>query len=271
MKIGFYDSGLGGIKTLKDIIDMGLKEEVYFLADEKNKPYGTKEPEDVKKIAIENVQKLVDLGCKIVVVACNTATSVAIQDLRQKFENIEIIGTEPAVKLAIKEHSSKKILVIATTITVNGEKLHKLINSLDAEENIDLLATDKLVKLIEDENFTNNQKKVNEYIYEFLKPYNLAEYSHIVLGCTHFPIVKENIQRIVKDYNIKVIDGNEGIGRNLISRINAINSGNILCEDSQDFSIKIINTEPSKDFEKRAKEILQETLDENIAFLDISL
>ena len=271
MKIGFYDSGLGGIKTLKDIIDMGLKGEIFFLADEKNKPYGTKEPEDVKKIAIENVQKLVDLGCKIVVVACNTATSVAIQDLREKFENIEIIGTEPAVKLAIKEHSSKKILVIATTVTVKGEKLHKLIDSLDAKEKIELLATDKLVQLVEDENFTQNQKNVNEYIYNFLKPYDLTEYSHIVLGCTHFPIVKENIQGIVKDYNIKVIDGNDGIGRNLISRINAINSTNIKCEDRQDFSIKILNTEPSKAFEKRAKEILQEIPDENIAFLDISL
>ena len=133
MKIGFYDSGLGGIKTLKDIIDMGLKEEIYYLADEKNKPYGTKTPEEVKKIAFENVKKLVDLGCKIVVVACNTATSVAIQDLREKFSQIEIIGTEPAVKLAVKEHSNKKILVIAKTITVNGEKLHKLINSLDVE------------------------------------------------------------------------------------------------------------------------------------------
>lgn len=271
MKIGFYDSGLGGIKTLKDIIDMGLKGEIFFLADEKNKPYGTKEPEDVKKIAIENVQKLVDLGCKIVVVACNTATSVAIQDLRKKFKNIEIIGTEPAVKLAIKEHSSKKILVIATTVTVKGEKLHKLIDSLDAKENIELLATDELVQLVEVENFTQNQKNVNEYIYNFLKPYDLTEYSHIVLGCTHFPIVKENIQRIVKDYNIKVIDGNDGIGRNLISRINAINSTNIKCEDRQDFSIKILNTEPSKAFEKRAKEILQEIPDENIAFLDISL
>ena len=256
MKIGFYDSGLGGIKTLKDIIDMGLKEEVYFLADEKNKPYGTKTPEEVKKIAFENVQTLVELGCRIVVVACNTATSVAIQDLREKFSQIEIIGTEPAVKLAVKEHSNKKILVIATTITVNGEKLHKLINSLDVEENIELLATDKLVKLIEDENFSHNQKEVNEYIFEFLKPYNLAEYSHIILGCTHFPIVKENIQEIVKDHGIKVIDGNEGIGKNLFNKIIEYKKVNVQRKDESKFDIKIINTLPSKAFEKRTKEIL---------------
>ena len=268
MKIGFYDSGLGGIKTLKDIIDMGLKEEIYFLADEKNKPYGTKTPEEVKKIAFANVQKLVDLGCKIVVVACNTATSVAIQDLREKFSQIEIIGTEPAVKLAVKEHTNKKILVIATTVTVHGEKLHKLINSLDVEEKIELLATDKLVKLVEDENFANNQKEVNEYICEFLKPYNLKEYSHIILGCTHFPIVKENIQKIVKDYGIKVIDGNVGIGRNLLNKISEYKQKDgIKKQEPTDFSLKIINTSPSKAFEKRTKEILQELPMENILFL----
>ncbi len=268
MKIGFYDSGLGGIKTLKDIIDMGLKEEIYFLADEKNKPYGTKTPEEVKKIAIANVQKLVDLGCEIVVVACNTATSVAIKDLREKYSQIKIIGTEPAVKLAVKEHTNKKILVIATTVTVHGEKLHKLINSLDAEEKIELLATDNLVKLVEDENFANNQKEVNKYIFDFLKPYNLKEYSHIILGCTHFPIVKENIQEIVKDYGIKVIDGNEGIGKNLLNKISEYKKTNVEIKDESKFQIKIINTAPSKAFEKRTNEILQKLPKENILFLE---
>ena len=251
MKIGFYDSGLGGIKTLKDIIDMGLTGEIYFLADEKNKPYGTKSKEEVKKIAIENVQKLVDLGCEIVVIACNTATSVAIESLRKKFPDIEIIGTEPAVKLAVKEHSNKKILVIATTITVHGEKLHKLINSLNAQDNIELLATDKLVKLIEDENFLNNQKEVNEYIKEFLKPFNLNEYSHIILGCTHFPLVKENIEKLVEKFNIKVIDGNSGIGKNLLNKINHKQNKN------SEFSLKIMTTKYNKAFEKRTKEILE--------------
>ena len=170
--------------------------------------------------------------------------------------------------MAVKEHSNKKILVIATTITVNGEKLHKLINSLDVEEKIELLATDKLVKLVEDENFTYNQKEVNEYILEFLKPYNLAEYSHIILGCTHFPIVKENTQEIVKDYDIKVIDGNEGIGKNLFNKILQYKKVNDEIKDETNLDIKIINTLPSNSFEKRAKEILKELPRENILFLE---
>lgn len=250
MKIGFYDSGLGGIKTLKDIINMGLKEEIYFLADEKNKPYGTKKKEQVKQIAKDNLKKLVDLGCKIIVIACNTATSVAIEDLRKEFSQIEIIGTEPAVKLAIKERLNKKILVIATTITVNGEKLKNLINILHSNQKIELLPADRLVTLIEDENFSDNQHEINRYLEDLIKPYNLEEFSHIILGCTHFPIVKENVQNIVREKNIKVIDGNEGIGRNLLKKIENIK------EKEDKLNIKIITTADNKAFRKRTKEIL---------------
>lgn len=253
MRIGFYDSGLGGIKTLKDIIDMGLNEEIYFLADEKNKPYGTKSVEEVKKIARENVKTLVDLGCKIVVVACNTATSVAIMSLREEFSDIEIIGTEPAVKLAINEHLNKNVLVIATTITVNGEKLKKLIGTLDTNAKIELLAADKLVTLVENENFLNMQEDVNNYLIQLLKPYDLDEFSHIILGCTHFPLVKENIEKILKEQNkkVKVIDGNEGIGKNLLKKIKkSDNSENKL-------SLNIITTADNNAFRKRTKEILK--------------
>ncbi len=253
MKIGFYDSGLGGIKTLKDIIDMGLKEEIYYLADEKNKPYGTKSVEQVQQIAMENVKKLIGLGCEIIVVACNTATSVAIQKLRDEFKNTEIIGTEPAVKLAIKEHLNKRVLILATTITVNGEKLHKLILSLEASEKIDLLPADNLVTLIEDINFSNNQEKINKYLKEILKPYNLGDFSHIILGCTHFPLVKTNIEQILKEQNldIKVIDGNEGIGRNLLKKIKEKN------KETGNFKLHILTTAENEAFKERTKEILE--------------
>ena len=252
MKIGFYDSGLGGIQTLKYIINMGLNEEIYFLADEKNKPYGTKSVEEVKKIARENVKTLVNLGCEIIVIACNTATSVAIASLREEFSNIEIIGTEPAVKLAINEHLNKKALLIATTITVNGEKLKKLIKTLDANTEIELLAADELVLLIEDKDFSNNQKNINNYLRELLIQYDLDNYSHIILGCTHFPIVKENIEMILKEMNkdIKVIDGNEGIGKNLLKKIEERGS------KENKFSLNIITTAKNSAFEKRVNEIL---------------
>ena len=247
MKIGFYDSGLGGIKTLKDIIDMGLKEEIYFLADEKNNPYGTKTAEEVKKIAKENVKILIDLGCEIIVVACNTATSVAISDLRKEFKSVKIIGTEPAIKLAVKDNNHKKILLLATTITINGEKLNNLVKELNANEMIELLATDKLVTLIENEDFINNQKEIDDYLKNIFSKYKLEEFSHIVLGCTHFPIVKSNIENLVKEKGIQVIDGNEGIGKNLLSKIN---------NKSNKLKLDILSTETNSSFEKRISDIL---------------
>jgi len=252
MKIGFYDSGLGGIKTLKDIINMGLKGEIYFLADTKNSPYGTKSSEEVKSLAKGNVKKLVDLGCEIIVVACNTATSVAIEDLRKEFLNIDIIGTEPAIKLAVDEHLHKNILILATTITAKGEKLNKLIKKLNPDVKVEILPADRLVKLIEDENFLNNQKEVNSYLEELFSQYDLDTFSHIILGCTHFPIVKENIEKIVKENNIKVIDGNNGIGKNLLGKIET--KGKL----EEENIIHIVTTRKSIAFEKRLKEILQD-------------
>lgn len=249
MKVGFYDSGLGGAKTLKDIIDMGLNEEVYFLADLKNNPYGTKKAEDIKKIALENVTYLHELGCKIIVVACNTATSVAIEDLRNRFPDIEIIGIEPAIKIAIDEHLHKNILVLATTITVQGEKLQKLITKLnDDNVNIELVKADHLVTLIEDENFMDNEEEVNNYLMEILNNYDLSKFSHIVLGCTHFSLIKSNLEKMVKD--IKVIDGNNGIGKNLLQKIESSN------DQSHNLKIHVLVTKESKVFSKRIKEVL---------------
>ena len=253
MKIGFYDSGLGGVKTLKDILGMGLKEEIFFLADTKNRPYGTKSKELVKEIVRKNVYSLVDLGCEIIVIACNTATSVAIKELREELPNIDLIGTEPAVKIAIDENLNKRVLLIATTITVNGEKLNSLIEKLNAKDKVDLLATDELVMLIENQFFTNSKKEVNQYLESILNKYDLKQYSHIILGCTHFPLIKSNIEEILnkKGLNIKVIDGNQGIGKNLLKKIEGRNSNH------DQLKIHILTTDENEVFRKRVKETLE--------------
>ena len=212
MKIGFYDSGLGGAKTLKDIIDMGLSGDIYYLGDTKNCPYGTKEINELKKIIDDNIKYLIDIGCKIIVVACNTATSVAINELRKKYPDIFFIGTEPAVKPALDD-VHKKILVLGTTRTINGDKLKELIG--DNTNDVLLRATDELVTMIENK----DTDRINEYLNKVLSEYDLNSISHIVLGCTHFPIIRDNILDIVGKYGIKVIDGNMGIGRNLLKRI----------------------------------------------------
>ena len=186
MKIGFYDSGLGGAKTLKDIIDMGLTGDIYYLGDTKNCPYGTKSISELKAIIDENIKYLIKLGCKIIVVACNTATSVDIKDLREKYKDIFFIGTEPAVKPALDD-IHKKILVLATTRTINGDKLKELIG--DNTNDVLLKSTDELVTMIENKDTI----RINKYLNEVFSEYDLNSISHIVLGCTHFPLVKKEI------------------------------------------------------------------------------
>ena len=235
MKIGFYDSGLGGIKTLKDIIEMGLSNDILFLADTKNCPYGIKEEQLLIDIIDNNIKYLIKNDCKIIVIACNTATSVAINYLRDKYKNITFIGTEPAVKVALAENH-KKIIVMGTTRTIKGNKLKELVHN---NKDIYLVTADKLVTLIE------NNKDNREYVKELFSKFNMDEVSHIVLGCTHYSIIKNDIQNIVGS-NIHVIDGNIGIGNNLLNKIKQVNK----------LSIKIIMSEYNTAFENNVKKIM---------------
>ena len=148
MKIGFYDSGIGGLTIFKEAIKR-INAEYMYLGDNLNAPYGIKEKEEVKKYIFDNVDYLINNGCKIIVIACNTATSLAVKQLRQMYPDICIIGTEPAVKIAVDSKIKERILVCATSITVKEGKLKELIDKLNARNIVDLVALDSLVKFAE--------------------------------------------------------------------------------------------------------------------------
>lgn len=259
MKIGFFDSGLGGLTVLKEALgNEGLSEDIYYLADTKNTPYGTKDKELVKRIVEDNIDYLVKIGCNPIVIACNTATSLCIKDLRAKYSNVCLIGTEPAVKVAADSRKNKKILVLATTITVNQEKLHNLISTLNIEDEVELFPADELVKFAENINCNNMNKEINEYISTILDRYNLDEFSHIVLGCTHFPLFRENFKHVIKSRNenlkIEIIDGAKGISKNLIRNICKIKEIDSYIADRK--NITIITTSQNNSFKERAKQII---------------
>ena len=129
MKIGFFVFGVGGLTVLKEALSK-INCEYIYLADNANAPYGIKKKEDVKKYIEKCIDYLVKRDCKIIVIACNTATSLSIVDMRKKYPNIFIIGTEPAVKVAADDIHNR-ILVCATSITISEEKLKKLIETLN--------------------------------------------------------------------------------------------------------------------------------------------
>lgn len=215
MKIGIFDSGLGGITVFKEILNQNIKAEFFYLADNKNTPYGTKDKSIVIKYIEKNIKYLIDIGCQIIVIACNTATALAIKTLRKNYPDIVFIGTEPAVKVAADDLDKTKILVTATSITLKEEKLSNLITNLKIKDEVELLPLDRLVIFAE-----KNERKdrVREYLKKELSRYDLTKYSHIVLGCTHFPIFKKEFETIAP--NSKIIDGSFGIANNLKERIN---------------------------------------------------
>ena len=214
MKIGFFDSGVGGLTVLKEALSK-INCEYIYLADNANAPYGIKKKEDVKKYIAKCIDYLVKRECEIIVIACNTATSLSIVDMRKKYPNIFIIGTEPAVKVAADDIHNR-ILVCATSITISEEKLKKLIETLNINDKVDLVAADKLVTFAESNNFTKND--IENYLKSIIDNKRIKEYSHVVLGCTHFPLFKENFKDLFGE-NIKVIDGNIGIVNNLINKL----------------------------------------------------
>ena len=215
MKIGVFDSGIGGLSVLHQAMQMLPQENFIYYADVDHVPYGTKTKEEIIKYSSEAVEFLVQKGVKAIVIACNTATSAAIQELREKY-TLPIIGMEPAVKKAIYFHPKKRVLVIATPMTIQGEKLHNLIEKVDTEHLVDAIALPKLVTFAEEENF--EEEEVTEYLREALKHFNLENYSSVVLGCTHFNYFKDSLKKMLPK-GVHFLDGNEGTIKKLISEL----------------------------------------------------
>lgn len=209
--IGIFDSGIGGLTVLEKIIEIVPNEKYIYYADKKNAPYGTKPKEEVKKYVEEIVEFFISKNVKAIVIACNTATSIAIKDLRKKY-NIPIIGIEPAVKPAIENRENKKVLIMATPITIKEEKLNNLLEKLNVKEYVDLIEMPKLVEFAENNEFESI--RVKQYIKEQIKEYNVADYSQLVLGCTHFPFFKKLLFEIFPK-EIKIIDGSVGVANRL--------------------------------------------------------
>ncbi len=209
--IGFLDSGFGGITVLSEALKQLPNENYIYYADNEHVPYGTKSKEEVHAYVFQAVDFLVKQGIKALVVACNTATSIAVLDLRSKY-SFPIVGMEPAVKPAVENGNGKRVLVLATPLTLKEEKFHNLVQRVDHEHVVDYLAFPELVELAETMIF--DRDKVVPVIQAKLSGYDFDKYKTFVLGCTHFPIYK-NIFKLVLPPHIDVIDGSTGTVRYL--------------------------------------------------------
>ena len=204
--IGFFDSGIGGISVWKEVVKLLPRENTIYLSDSKNSPYGSKTISEIQDISFKNTKWLIEKGCKLIVVACNTATTNSINLLREKFE-IPFVGIEPGIKPAIKESKNGKIGVLATRGTLSSELFEKTSQSFFG---IDIIEKegDGIVEIIESGKFENNE--LESLLRKYLNPMIDYGIDQLVLGCTHYFIVKDLIKKIVgnkisiTNYNVAV-------------------------------------------------------------------
>ena len=217
--IGFFDSGVGGISVLKESLSRLPNEDFIYFGDSINAPYGTKNVNEVKELTFNAVDFLLDKGVKMVVIACNTATSAAIDDLRLRYTDIPIIGIEPALKPAVEVSRGKSVIIMATPMTLAEKKFSNLMELYKDEVNIIPLPCAGLVELIEDGIIDGEQ--VEKYLKGKLTKFKQIDVASIVLGCTHYPFIKKELVKIVGD-KIIIIDGSIGtvnqLKRKLISK-----------------------------------------------------
>lgn len=222
MRLAFFDSGIGGLSVLHHAMKILPNEDFIFFADEDNVPYGTKTPAEVLRFVDAAFEFLIEQKVSAIVVACNTATSVAVGKMREKY-SLPIIGMEPALKLALDTFPARKVLVTATTITITGEKIHRLIKRLHAENFAELRALSQLVEFAERQEFTS--PAVEKYLRGEFAPYDWKNFSSLVLGCTHFNYFKDTFRKILPPH-VKILDGNAGTVNELIRRTNLSGNGN---------------------------------------------
>ncbi|MCM1183767.1 MAG: glutamate racemase [Roseburia sp.] len=211
MNIGIFDSGIGGITLLHQAIALLPRESYIFYADTDHVPYGTKSKEEVIGYVDEVMRFMSDHDCKAVVIACNTATAAAAETMRRRYR-IPIIGIEPAVKPAVGESRGRRVLVVATPLTIRDERFRRLVARVDDAHLVDMLPLPRLVEFAENGEFESNAELA--YLEEAFSPYDLDSYGELVLGCTHFNYFKDSFRRLLPP-QVRLIDGSEGTIRQL--------------------------------------------------------
>ncbi len=254
MTIGVFDSGLGGITVLAESLKRLPAQDYLYMADTLHVPYGMKTKDEVKGYIMDAVRIMVQEGIEALVVACNTATSIAVTELRELYP-IPIIGMEPAVKPAVEMNraTGRRVLVFATPLTLQQPKYYALVSRVDEGGIVDSLPLPELVEYGEALQF--DPHILRDYFLSKLDGYPLDDYGIIVLGCTHYSYYSD-ILRSILPAHIRIVDGNAGTVRRLAALLNHYG----IPEDSGTGKVKFMCTsgDPAYiDKMKRALEMLR--------------
>lgn len=233
--IGIFDSGIGGATVLKEILKELPNENYIYYSDSKNNPYGDKTDEEIFNMSDKIVKKFIENKCKAIVIACNTASAKAAKQLREKYPEQIIIAIEPAYKMVHDFAYEKPTLIMATKGTIESEKFHKLYEKYDNHKTY-LLACKGLADIIEE----GNEAKIKNYLQE-----NISEYTNkvenVVLGCTHYPLIQEQIQEVLGD--IKFFNGAPNLAKHLKE---ILQDNNLLNKSNEKGIIEFIDSSNSE-------------------------
>lgn len=239
MPIGFLDSGVGGLSVMKEAIKIMPYENYIYFGDSNNAPYGTKGVEEVRELTFKAVEFLLNKGVKGIVVACNTATSAAVADLRKMYPDLPLVGIEPALKPAVQLNKQGNILIMATPMTLREAKFNNLLEKYREAADITPVPCAGLMEFIEAGILYGTE--LETYLNEKLNGYN--NISSIVLGCTHYPFVKDLISKVVGE-DVTIIDGGLGTSREIKRRLDI---KGLLSDKKEKGSIQIFNSKDDKE------------------------
>ncbi|MFC0603852.1 glutamate racemase [Winogradskyella pulchriflava] len=230
--IGIFDSGVGGTSIFKEIHALLPNENCMYLADSKNAPYGNKSESEILQLSIKNTEFLINKGCKIIVVACNTATTNAISYLRTHYD-IPFIGIEPAIKPAALKTETKSIGILATKGTLSSHLFHKTTDLYASGIKVIEQVGDGIVPLIESGKLES--KEMKKLLETYLEPMLAQNIDYLVLGCTHYPYLIPMLTKMLPN-NVKIIDSGLAVAKQTKAVLSA---NDLLCESTQQPTIQL--------------------------------
>lgn len=236
LPIGVFDSGVGGVSVLRELVKLMPGEKYLYLGDSANAPYGTKGLEQVRQLTMKNIEYLLEQRVKSVVVACNTATSAAVADLRKKYPDLPLVGIEPAIKPAVEQNPGGRIIVMATPMTLRQEKFCRLMKRWEGQAQIVPLPCPGLMEYVERDHLEGEDLK--KYLTELFWTVDHEPMDAIVLGCTHYPFARTAIEQVV-GRQVKIYDGGLGTAREMKRRLQ---ESGLLIENSENGQVIFENS-----------------------------
>ncbi len=249
--IGIFDSGVGGISVLRELVALMPGEDYIFFGDSRNAPYGTKAPGEVQRLACASAEYLLSRGAKALVVACNTATSAAIQILRNRYPYMPVVGIEPALKPAVLSKAHPRVLVMATPMTLREEKFHQLMMKYEEDAVIIPMPCPGLMEFVERGELSG--PGIETFLGSLFRRYLNRPVDCVVLGCTHYSFVRPVIQKMLGG-STAVFDGGKGTARETKRRLAECG---LLTESEERGSVTIENSLGTEEIRRLGRFLLE--------------